>query len=70
LQFADPVSTVEEVARRTATNHSSMFQDVRRGVQTEIDSICGAVVKSGEQCGVSTPVNRTMWQLVNALLAG
>ena len=67
LPFDDPVVAAEEVARRTAANHSSMLQDVERGAPTEIDAICGAVTRFGEQVGVPTPVNRTLWQLVQAL---
>ncbi|RME90061.1 MAG: 2-dehydropantoate 2-reductase, partial [Anaerolineae bacterium] len=66
LPFADPVAAAEEVARRTATNHSSMFQDVQRGAPTEIDAICGAIARLGEQHDVPTPVNRTLWRLVRA----
>ncbi len=66
LPFADPIAAAEDVARRTAANHSSMFQDVQRGRPTEIDAICGAVVQSGEHVGVATPVNRTLWLLVRA----
>ncbi len=68
LTFADPVAAAEAVARRTAINHSSMFQDVQRGAPTEIDAICGAIVRAGEQCGLSTPVNRTLWLLVKAMV--
>ncbi len=67
LPFADPVAAAEDVARRTAANHSSMFQDVQRGRPTEIDAICGAVVHAGQRVGVATPVNRTLWLLVRAL---
>ncbi|MEZ4769664.1 MAG: ketopantoate reductase C-terminal domain-containing protein [Caldilineales bacterium] len=66
LTFEDPVLAAEEVARRTAANHSSMFQDILRGAPTEIDAICGAVVEAGEQTGVPSPVNRTLWRLVRA----
>lgn len=67
LPYDNPAQTVQEVARRTAANISSMLQDVRRGAPTEIDAIAGAVVRSGEQAGVPTPLNNTMWQLVKAL---
>jgi 2-dehydropantoate 2-reductase len=67
LPFSDPVSAVEDVARRTADNLSSMFQDIKRGAPTEIDAICGAVVRAGALAGFPTPVNWTMWQLVSAL---
>jgi 2-dehydropantoate 2-reductase len=67
LPFADPVAAAEEVARKTAANHSSMLQDVVRGAPTEIDAICGAVVVRGEAHGFDVPVNRTCWGLVRAL---
>jgi 2-dehydropantoate 2-reductase len=66
LPFDDPALAAEDVARRTAGNHSSMLQDVTRGAPTEIDAICGAVVRAGEELGVPTPVNRTLWLLVRA----
>jgi 2-dehydropantoate 2-reductase len=56
-----------EVAERTAPNISSMLADIRRGVETEIDVMNGAVVREGERLGVATPVNRTLTRLVHAL---
>jgi len=67
LTSSDPVQMVESVALRTASNHSSMFQDVQRGAPTEIDAICGAVARSGRRHGIPTPVNQACWQLVQAL---
>ena len=67
LPFKIPSEAAETVARKTAANHSSMFQDVRRGAPTEIDAICGAVTRAGERHGVATPVNRVCWQLVQAM---
>lgn len=69
LPFTDPVAAARTVAERTASNHSSMLQDVRRRARTENDAISGAVVRLGEKAGVDTPVNRTLWQLVQALEA-
>jgi 2-dehydropantoate 2-reductase len=70
LPFEDPVIAAEEVAHKTADNHSSMLQDVLRGAPTEIDAICGAIVKIGHKHGVSTPVNWACWQLVKAINRG
>jgi len=56
-----------EVARRTAPNISSMLADVRRGVETEIDVMNGAIVREGERLGIDTPVNRTLKNLIHAL---
>jgi 2-dehydropantoate 2-reductase len=68
LPFEDAVRAAEDVARKTASNHSSMFQDVRRGAPTEIDAICGAITRTGEKLGVPTPVNRVCWHLTRASL--
>ncbi len=67
LPFDDPIQAAEEVARKTAKNLSSMFQDVRRGAPTEIDAICGAVTRRGEKHGIDTPYNRSCWQLVKSI---
>jgi 2-dehydropantoate 2-reductase len=69
LPFSNPVHAAEDVARKTAGNHSSMFQDVRRGAPTEIDAICGAVTRRGEEHGVATPYNRACWKLVRAAVS-
>lgn len=66
LPFADPAQAAEEVAQKTAANHSSMFQDLRRGAPTEIDAICGAVVRAAKERGLSAPFNWMMWQLIEA----
>ncbi|HEY5730908.1 MAG TPA: 2-dehydropantoate 2-reductase [Anaerolineales bacterium] len=67
LPFDDPVAKAEEVARMTAANTSSMLQDVLRGAPTEIDAICGAVVRMAEKHKIGAPVNWTCWQLVRAI---
>lgn len=66
LSFDDPVKRVEEVAKQTAPNHSSMYQDVRRGAPTEIEAISGAIVREGDRLGVPTPVNRALLHLIRA----
>ncbi len=67
LPFDDPIAMAEEVARKTAANQSSMLQDILRGAPTEIDAICGAVVRAGEKHGVETPANLACWKIVHAL---
>lgn len=67
LPFDDPIARAEDVAQKTAANTSSMLQDVLRGAPTEIDAICGAVVRAAERHRIGAPVNWTCWQLVKAL---
>jgi 2-dehydropantoate 2-reductase len=70
LPHLDPIQVSEGVAERTATNHSSMYQDILRGAPTEIDAICGAVVQMGTRLGIPTPVNYAMWKLIHAVVEG
>lgn len=70
LPYPDPISAAEEVARRTASNYSSMLKDILRGGPTEVDAINGAVVRVGRQINVLTPVNHILWQTVKSLENG
>ncbi len=67
LPFEDPIRAVEEVARRTGSNRSSMLQDIERGARTEVDAINGAVVRLGKENGVATPVNGVLYSLLRSL---
>jgi 2-dehydropantoate 2-reductase len=70
LPYPDPIEMVRAVARRTASNYSSMLKDVMRGSPTEVDSINGAIVRTGETTQMPVEVNRTLWMLVKALEPG
>ncbi|MFB6094486.1 MAG: ketopantoate reductase family protein [Halanaeroarchaeum sp.] len=64
------VDRARAVARTTASNRSSMRRDVESGSRTEIESLNGAVVSLAEEHDVSTPVNRTLADLVRLTRAG
>lgn len=50
---------------------SSMWQDIRKGKgKTEIDSLNGAIVRRGKECGVPTPANAHVTRLVKELSSG
>lgn len=55
---------VEAVAEKTAGNLSSMLQDVRRGVETEVRSINGYLVDRAKEVGAGCELNEEM---VNAV---
>jgi len=69
LPFADAPAEARRVAAATASNLSSMLQDVRRGAPTEVEAINGAVVREGVRAGVPTPVNEELRRLVAACVA-
>ncbi len=44
----------------TANHKSSMLQDIEAEKKSEIESMCGVVVRYGEESGISTPQNRRL----------
>ena len=55
-----------ELLPPTRRHRSSMLQDLRALRPTEIDALCGEVVKLGHQHGVETPVNEALRTLITA----
>jgi 2-dehydropantoate 2-reductase len=55
--IGDPLAMTLDVCSKTARNLSSMLQDVNNKRLTEIESINGAIVASGKNLGIPTPVN-------------
>ena len=58
---------VEEVARLTGANVSSMLQDVRAGRRTEIDAISGEILRRAKAASLAAPKTTVVWQLVKCL---
>lgn len=70
LPFADAAERAQSVARATATNRSSMLQDVERGAPTEVEAICGAVARIAHELNISTPLNIRLCRLVRQVEGG
>ncbi|CAM9475082.1 unnamed protein product [Choristocarpus tenellus] len=60
----DLVASTIGVARDTALNLSSMYQDILSGHPTEVDYINGYVVRESTRLGLKAPVNDTIHSLV------
>jgi len=58
---------VEDVARRTSQNRSSMLTDVINKKRTEIDFINGAIVREAKKHDITVPFNEMLHKLVKAL---
>jgi len=67
LAYDDPIQKVESVAKATATNVSSMLQDVLNKKRTEIDFINGAILRQARSLGIPTPVNEVLTNLVKTI---
>jgi len=63
----DPRALVQKGANAPGKHNASMLQDVLAKRITEVDFMNGAIVKYGEQVGVSAPLNRAMWALIKGL---
>ena len=61
------VELTEDVCRKSASNLSSMLQDVRAGRRTEIDMISGEILKRAEIAFLPTPRTRVVFQLIKAI---
>ena len=48
----------------TVRHESSTLQDIRARKATEIEALSGAVVRLGEEAGVPTPINWTLYKMV------
>lgn len=63
----EPIGAAREVCRATATNISSMLQDLRAGRPTEIEAINGAVLLLAGTLGIPMPVNEELIRKVRKL---
>lgn len=69
LIYDDPLAKVEAVCEATATNVSSMLQDILKKKKTEIDFINGVIVRQGQSLGIATPVNSVLVDLIKTIEA-
>ncbi|MFC0189000.1 ketopantoate reductase family protein [Fictibacillus aquaticus] len=55
------------VCRNTKNNRSSMLRDIDSGRKTEIDSISGYIITSGEKKGIDTPMTRMIYESIKGI---
>lgn len=65
LDVESVVARVEDVCRKTSGNLCSMLEDMKRRRGTEIDALCGEVVRRAKD--VEVPLNRMLWSLIQAV---
>lgn len=70
LPFHDVTLKAAEVSQATAGNRSSMLQDMSRSAPTEIEAICGAVVRFGQSLDIPTPINKFLLWAIKTKEAG
>ena len=70
LSDAAVLESLRDVIESTASNRSSMLQDVLAGRPTEIDAITGAVIARGKDHGVDVPTVALLDRLLRGLEEG
>jgi 2-dehydropantoate 2-reductase len=66
IELAEVLASIEDVARSTGDNRSSMLVDLETGLPTEIDAINGAIVAEARRHAIKVPANQVMTALVRA----
>lgn len=62
----DPYRPVIGSQKALGPNRPSMWQDLNRGLRTEIDALNGAIVDEAAKLGLAAPMNKTIVCLVHA----
>jgi len=58
---------LDEIVTSTANNRCSMLQDIMANKPTEIETLCGEIVKRGESFGIPTPLNSMLLTLIEGI---
>ena len=61
------IEKTEEVCATTASNISSMLQDIRANRKTEIDAISGEILLRCEAASLAAPRTRVIYQLIKGM---
>lgn len=67
VPIEDLRARVEQVARNTGENHSSMLQDIEKGRRTEADAILGEILRLAEALGVHMPQTQAAYDEITEL---
>lgn len=67
LDPPDVVRYMTKIATKTANNRSSMLVDIERGRRTEIDAICGQILRAASELGIDCPVISKLHRKVKSL---
>lgn len=69
IDDSELTKNVLEVCNKTKLNLSSMVQDIKRKVPTEIDYLNGVLIRFGNKVGIDTPYNQELFDQVKKIEA-
>lgn len=67
FSYMEVLDMVHHVCEDAGKGYSSMYQDVKRCIPTEIDAINGAIVQQAKLYNVATPYNALIVNLIHAI---
>jgi len=56
-----------EVIEKTASNYSSMLQDIMKGKKTEVEEINGEIARRGEKYGIEACYNKVLSEIIKGM---
>ena len=67
FSYMEVLNMVHHVCEDVGKGYSSMYQDVTKGIPTEIDAINGAIVEQAKKYNVPAPYNTLIVDLIHAI---
>ncbi len=67
IAISHSLPDIEQLARATQHNRSSMLQDVMDGIPTELDAITGYILTQAQHRGLPVPTHRAVYDLMKHL---
>lgn len=67
FSYMEVLNMVHHVCEDVGKGYSSMYQDVTKGIPTEIDAINGAIVEQAKKYNVPVPYNSLIVDLIHAI---
>jgi 2-dehydropantoate 2-reductase len=64
------MALARKIMRMDPVARASMCDDLHQGKPTEVDDLCGAIVRLGQHYGIATPANQAMCNLVHQFQPG
>ena len=70
FSYMEVLDMVHRACEDVGKGYSSMYQDVKRCIPTEIDAVNGAIVEQARRYNVSVPYNTLIVDLIHAIEGG
>jgi len=67
IDVDERIALIHEILERGGSGKASMLQDLEASRKTEVDVVCGAVVRAADESNIDVPLTRAMYALVRGV---